>query len=483
MNEFSEHQSVDDICLPCQQANLFYCDMPQAIQDRAQISGLVNGKQTPILPVSQTYQLLNSTAETTGELALQVRGQHIPLIADIKEYGDVTRPEDLKVLVGAEEPEQAFVSVPRESRIDHAKRLLRTSGRIGAPLTKQARIEEIEVLQNAGVADADHERELMQIISEIEDQTGEYYMMPVPMDMIVIQMEGAPLPPGNYDIDTVSESVLDKFGDTILGPFEENFDSIMDILESGGDLAISNLPAAIIEYVGAMVVLDQIAEQEMRDILRQGGRGTRASGSLVGALRRNPVARAEFKRKFIGALMKQKVVSIKMFPSGHTVMAFEGRPRVRMTYGRLTLGSKYKTSLFEASARIASGRVASVVGGAFRGVAAVGIGLVVFGEVRNFLEPETGGDWTDLFVGLGVEIAKTAVAAIIGAGLTAVLVGFSLLAGGPLWLIIAVGAGISMLVSVIIDVTAERMNVKEDLRSSVNSAQARNRAGEAIDWK
>ena len=74
-------------------------------------------------------------------------------------------------------------------------------------------------------------------------------------------------------------------------------------------------------------------------------------------------------------------------------------------------------------------------------------------------------------------------AAIIGAGLTAVLVGFSLLAGGPLWLIIAVGAGISMLVSVIIDVTAERMNVKEDLRSSVNSAQARNRAGEAIDWK
>lgn len=154
-----------------------------------------------------------------------------------------------------------------------------------------------------------------------------------------------------------------------------------------------------------------------------------------------------------------------------------------MTYGRLTLGSKYKTSLFEASARIASGRVASVVGGAFRGVAAVGIGLVVFGEVRNFLEPETGGDWTDLFVGLGVEIAKTAVAAIIGAGLTAVLVGFSLLAGGPLWLIIAVGAGISMLVSVIIDVTTERMNVKEDLRSSVNSAQARNRAGEAIDWK
>lgn len=168
--------------------------MPQNLQDRAQIKGLVNGEQTPVLPIGQTYHLLNTPVGTTGELALEVRGKHIPLIHDIEEVGGVARPEDLKVLIGAEMPDQALVSVPRDSRIDHAKRLLRTNGRIGAPLTKQARIEEIEAQQRDGIADADAEAELWNIIRAIEDETGEYFIMPVPRDMIVTQMEN-PLPP------------------------------------------------------------------------------------------------------------------------------------------------------------------------------------------------------------------------------------------------------------------------------------------------
>lgn len=482
MNEFSDQQSVDDVCLPCQEANLFYCDMPQAMQDRAQIIGMVNGKQTPALPVSQTYRLLNSTAETTGELALQVRGEHVPLIPDIEEFGGVASPEDLKVLVGSEQPEQAFVPVPSESRIEHAKRLLRTSGSIGAPLTKQSRIEEIEAMQNAGIADADQEAELMQIIREIEGQTGEYYLIPVPVDMVTIQMEGTPLPPGNYNIDTVSEDILDKIGNTILAPFEENFDSIIGLLESGRDLIVSNLPAAILEAVGAMQILEQIADQEMRSIRGMGGRSDRANGSMVGALRRNPAARAEFKRKFIGALLRQRVVSVQLFATGHTLLAFETKAQVRTSYGRFRLRSRYKTSFLEASARISGGRVASVAGGAFRGLAAVGIGIVVYSEVRDFLEPETGGDWSDLFVGLGIEMAKTVVSAIIGAGLTALLIGLGLI-GGPVWLIITVGAIVSLAVSAAINITDEKLKIKDNLRAAVNNRQGQTRNGEAIQWQ
>lgn len=482
MNEFSDQQSVDDISLPCQQANLFYCDMPQGIQDRANIIGIVNGKQTPTLPVSQTYKLLNCTAETIGELALQVRGEHVPLIPDIEELGGVARPEDLKVLVGSEEPEKAFAPTPRESRIEHAKRLLRTNGRIGAPLTKQSRIEEIEAMQNAGIADADQEAELYNIIREIEDQTGEYYFLPVPVDMVTIQMDGTPLPPGNYNIDSVSEDILDKIGDTIFGPFEENFDSIIDLLESGRDLVVSNLPAAILEAIGAMRTLDKIADQEMSDILRQGGRNNRVSGSFIGELRRNPAARIEFKRKFVGALLKQKVVSIKMFSTGHTVLAFEAKARIRTAYGRLTLRSKYRTSFLEASARISGGRVASVAGGAFKGLAAVGIGIVVYSEIRDFLDPETGGDWSDLFVGLGIEMAKTILSAIIGAGLTALLVAAGAIAG-PVWLVILAGAGVAMLVGAVINVVDERLRIKDRLRSTVNAAQARTRDGQVVQWQ
>ncbi len=480
MNDFSDQQNVDDVCLPCQQANLFYCDMPQNLQDRAQIKGLVNGEQTPVLPIGQTYHLLNTPVGTTGELALEVRGEHIPLIHDIEEVGGVARPEDLKVLVGAEMPEQALVSVPRDSRIDHAKRLLRTSGRIGAPLTKQARIEEIEAQQRAGIADADAEAALWSIIREIEDQTGEYFIMPVPRDMIVIQMEN-PLPPGSYDIDTASETILDKIGNALLAPFDESFETLLALLEQGKDLAVSNLPSAILELVGAMMVLDEIAMQEMRDILHQGGRSSRYSGSLVGELRRNPAARAVFKREFLSALLKQKVVRIQMFPSGHTVMAFEGKARVRTAYGRITLRSKYRTSFFEASARLSGGRVLSVAGSAFKGLALIGVGLIVVNEIRDFLDPETESDWTDLFVGLAFEVTKMVVSSILGAAFAGALVALGLITG-TFWVVIAVGAVVSMAIGIIIDVQTEQRRVKDNIRDSVNDLQARTRDGELVNW-
>ena len=480
MNDFSDQQNVDDVCLPCQQANQFYCDMPQALQDRARIRGLVNGEETPVLPISQTYLLLNTPAETTGELAIEVRGQHVPLIHDIAEAGSVNRAEDLKVLVGAETPEEALVSVSRDSRIDHAKRLLRTSGRIGAPLTKQARIEEIEAQQRAGIADADAETELWNIIRDIEDQTGEYFIMPVPRDMIVIQMEH-PLPPGSYDIDTASETILDKIGNTLLSPFDENFETLLALLGEGKDLAVSNLPGAILELVGAMVVLDDISTQEMGDILRQGGGASRYSGGLVGELRRNPAARAAFKREFINALLKQKVVRIQMFPSGHTVMAFEGKARVRTAYGRITLRSKYRTSFFEASARLSGGKVLSVAGSAFKGLALIGVGLIVINEVVDFVGAENERDWTDLFVGLGFEMAKMVLSSILGAAFAGALVAAGLITG-TFWVVIAIGALASMAIGVIIDVQAEQRRVKSNIQNSVNDLQARDRQGQAVNW-
>src|SRR5699024_4732871 len=147
-------------------------------------------------------------------------------------------------------------------------------------------------------------------------------------------------------------------------------------------------------------------------------------------------------------------VSIKMFSSGHTLLAFEAKARIRTSYGRMTLRSRYKTSFLEASARISGGRVASVAGGAFKGVAAVGIGIVVYGEIRDFLDPENGGDWSDLFVGLGIEMAKTVVSAIIGAGLTALAVGAGAIAA-PLWLVILMGAGAAIVVGAVINVVDE----------------------------
>ena len=170
-----------------------------------------------------------------------------------------------------------------------------------------------------------------------------------------------------------------------------------------------------------------------------------------------------------------------MFPSGHTVMAFEGKARVRTAYGRVTLRSKYRTSFFEASARIFGGRVLSVVGSAFKGLALIGVGLIVVNEIRDFLDPETESDWTDLFVGLAFEVTKMVVSSILGAAFAGALVALGLITG-TFWVVIAVGAVVSMAIGIIIDVQTEQRRVKDNIRDSVNDLQARTRDGELVKW-
>lgn len=170
-----------------------------------------------------------------------------------------------------------------------------------------------------------------------------------------------------------------------------------------------------------------------------------------------------------------------MFPSGHTVMAFEGKARVRTAYGKITLRGKYRTSFFEASARISGGRVLSVAGGAFKGLAVIGVGLIVVNEIRDFLAPETEGDWTDLFVGLAFEVTKMIVSSIVGAAFAGFLVAMGLITG-TFWVVIAVGAVASMAIGIVIDVQSEQRKVKDNIRDSVNDLQARTRDGELVNW-
>lgn len=123
----------------------------------------------------------------------------------------------------------------------------------------------------------------------------------------------------------------------------------------------------------------------------------------------------------------------------------------------------------------------SVAGSAFKGLALIGIGLIVINEVVDFVGTENERDWTDLFVGLGFEVAKMFVSSILGAAFAGVLVAAGLITG-TFWVVIAIGALASMAIGVIIDVQAEQRRVKSNIQSSVNDLQARDRRGGAVNW-
>lgn len=487
MTEFSKSRSVDDLCQTCEQGNLFYVDMPEKIYGRVPISCTVNGNRTPVLPRETVYSNGNTLQETNGLLQIHIDNHDITITEDVRSLGPVSRARDLKIMIGSENPEDVFIASPSGERLRRAKELIRTRGTVRSPVSKLSRIEQIEMQQELGQADLEAEEELNQIIRSIEQETGEYYMVPTQDDIVVIQIpDRLRLPEGIYDIGVATEEVLDKIGNTILGVFDESFENIINLLEQGGSLAMANLPPAIVEYLGAMKVLNNIADIEVASVLRQGGKaGSRASGSLIGALRRNPVARSEFKREFIKSFLRQDVVNIKIFPSGHTVLGMKVKSRVRTSFGTFRLRGIYKTSFFEASAKVTGGNVGATASGAFKGFALIGVAVIVYNEVSDFLNDDTGGDWSDLFVGLGVEVAKTVVSAIIGGVITAVVLtglGFIATITAPVWVVIGVGAALGIFVGAVINMVDDRYQIKQGAKNLVNDFPKVDRHGAAIPW-
>lgn len=124
MNDFSATQNAGDDALPCQQANLFYLGrLPEGCS--LDLTGCVNGRQTPMLTPGETYQLPNTLPGTVNRLELMVDGKPHVITEDIRQMAHIGRPEDLKVAVGTAPP-------PARTTGDHIARVLcQFGGRVG----------------------------------------------------------------------------------------------------------------------------------------------------------------------------------------------------------------------------------------------------------------------------------------------------------------------------------------------------------------
>lgn len=101
------------------------------------------------------------------------------------------------------------------------------------------------------------------------------------------------------------------------------------------------------------------------------------------------------------------------------------------------------------------------------------------------MDEDTGGDWSDLFVGLGVEISKMVVSAVIGSAITAlglVAVGGIATIMAPVWLLIGLGAAVSITVGAIINAVDEHYGIKNGIKKAVNNNNSLTRDGRFLPW-
>jgi len=97
MSEFSRDRIAGEVCLPCQQFNLFRFSIADGIECDSVISCSVGGKPTPSWPENYTFRFPNSLAETSGPLDVTVDGKTVRIFDDVGSFGRLRSPEDLRM--------------------------------------------------------------------------------------------------------------------------------------------------------------------------------------------------------------------------------------------------------------------------------------------------------------------------------------------------------------------------------------------------
>ncbi len=96
MSEFSRDSIPGEVCLPCQQFNLFRFSIADGLECDSVISCAIGGKTTPPLPENHTLRFANSLSETSGPLDVTVNGKTQRIFEDIGAFGRLMAPEDLR---------------------------------------------------------------------------------------------------------------------------------------------------------------------------------------------------------------------------------------------------------------------------------------------------------------------------------------------------------------------------------------------------
>lgn len=441
MNDFSATQNACDDALPCQQANLFYLGrLPEGCS--LDLTGCVNGRQTPMLTPGETYQLPNTLPGTVNRLELMVDGKPHVITEDIRQMAHIGRPEDLKVAVGTAPPP------PEPPAIISPGFFANSAGELVDPPVQRmvpvGRVSSARMPGQMGSIPAGSERNALDVISDTAyqrspppEQSGSTRMM--------TSIEAHPslgAPPLMVEKDVVEltpqeEDWLVRAALMVVGPVHW-VDQVMGIAAlqqaTGADMSLTgtNMPGVVIEAV---------------EMLLQGD-----------------------KRRFLLEMYGQKISKVWVNSRGNVMISFTGNKLLRKFVTSNVYGAaNVKVSLVELAARTRVSAASAVKAVGSR-AGALSIAFVTFFDVAEWLSTPAGErDVKDLIATLLWDVAAVTVSIIAGALAAGAVL---LLAPGiaATAVLVSVGIGAGVVVGLALDWVDSVLGIKARIRAAMDNA-------------
>ena len=452
MHEFSETLGTDEFCLPCQQANRFYLGQPPAGCPVPEISGAVNGLQTPLLKPDTLFPLLNTQPGTANELSLTINGLRRTICKDITQIGPIARPEDLQVAIGT-------ATAPAASPPQVSPGTVTTPG--GAPFVPPPRPVPIGRVSSArmpfqrGSVQAGHETGALDVMSDTAYQAAGGDL-------------DAPL-----EVTAEEQMLTNVEAHPSLGPPPFDGEKAVDDLTAAEE---EWLVRAALATLGPIDWVDQVTgaaylREEMGVDLSL--TGTNMPGVIVEAL---DILLTGDKRRFLKEMFGQKISKVWVNSRGTTLISFTGNTRLRgFVTGSVYGAANPKVSLIQTAVRTQS-RLSAAAGAIASKAGVISIGFVTFVNVAEWLsEPASEREINDLIATLAWDLGAVAISLLAGAIAAAAAIAFAAIVGAtaPVALIVSAGILAGVGIGLALDWLERSLDAKAAIKDALDNATAR----------
>ena len=451
MGGLSTTQEIDNPICPCQQGNLFLCRLPL---DAPALSFSVNGNDTGALPTDLIYRLENTLEGTTSRLSFTHldSGREITLIEDLDQFTQ-NRPEDVGVFIGTEDQLPPTPSAPpTESRLDRARRLLRTRD-MPSPVTYGDELSRLERIINSGNADNDTHAALDNLLTEIENHAiANGYIDPPTGEEDLYALE---VPAWIQPYISEGEFNFEDFTEEQIRPYAIAIASGLRLIDDATGLqALADMTGGSVDFTVAgtntvplaVELVDMLSRGQnrafLRDVIRMGATGR------IGKIWRNA--------------------------NGTLLLSFRGNAGLRpflsgTVYGVANAKVSVISSAVQNSRQWAG--VLRSVGGRIPVISYVIVGA--FDVAEWLAQPAAERELSDLAGQLIVDISKVALATIAGAAVGAALIALGtagVIASLPIIAIVAAGIGASIVAGVLLDMADARWGITQKVKDFAGEA-------------
>ncbi|MDO5604683.1 MAG: hypothetical protein Q4G25_05915 [Paracoccus sp. (in: a-proteobacteria)] len=399
-DEFSVTHQRGEICLPCQEGNLFRLSLPGGASCPFTLMAEVGGKCSPNLPENQGYMLPNDLIGTSGALNFLVNGRPYRITDDVRGLGNVSRPQDVRshVIMDPLPP-----LPPRPAWLDQP------------PLVPIGR-SSMRPAHRHGSIPRGHEYNALDAISEDRARAAgappdwDSGTLPaMPSDPIVMVVEppvglGAVPPEGEYDVATMPDALVNYFVATI---YALTSDLPGDVTRSGVDAILQTR--------------NMLADGNNRRFLRE----------MVGA-----------RLSIVGAAGRRCLIyQVGPWKSGHLWY------RQRNQYGRTGFGN-IRVSAMNIVVQGMGRNIADGLRGMSGRAGAIGMVFAVGFDIAEYIANDGEKFLSDLLISIGFTLANAALSIVVGAMIATASIALAAAAGLTLAPMVIVGIGIGAVVGV-----------------------------------